>query len=170
MTSLPIFLTCVANSVDEAEFPLLLTWSTPEAQIKEVLVTPDDNWLEHYQIESNPFDIHESQLYEFGYEATDILAEWNNEFDTDQVLAIDVDTVQAMVERVYDVKGLSPNFEVVSAWQWFADNDIDLAHELNLHHTEHTVSTLPPDELIATLLSIAYEHGLIHLNAENDIE
>ncbi|TBR42167.1 hypothetical protein CBF23_007740 [Marinomonas agarivorans] len=163
MTSLPIFLTCVANSIDEPDFPLLLTWSTPEAQIKEVLVIPDDNWLESAQIESNHLAIDEGQLYEFGYEASDILAEWNNELDTDQVLALDVESVSKMVERIYDVKGLYPNFEIVSVWQWFAEQDIDLAHEIGLRHNEYAIDTLPPDELIAALLTIAYDHGLIDM-------
>ncbi|MGB0943983.1 MAG: hypothetical protein ACPGUE_16360, partial [Marinomonas sp.] len=104
MTSLPIFLTCVANSADEASFPLLFTWSTPDLQIKEVLIIPDDDWLHHANIESNLCDIDENQLYEFGYEASDILAEWTAEFDTDFVLALDTDLVGSMVEATFDAK------------------------------------------------------------------
>ncbi|MFQ3187176.1 MAG: hypothetical protein ACI8Q3_002217, partial [Marinomonas primoryensis] len=51
MASLPIFMTAVANSSDEPAFPLLFTWSTHEAQVKEVLVIPDDEWLENHRIE-----------------------------------------------------------------------------------------------------------------------
>ena len=167
MASLPIFLTCVANSTDDPTFPLLFTWSTSDAQIKEVLIIPDDDWLHAGQVEANQFDINESQLYEFGYEASDILAEWNNEFDTDQVLALDIDLVGHMVEQTYDVKGLYPNFEVVSARQWFKDRDVDLMHELNLLHPSLPADLLSPDELIAAFLSVAYNKGFIALE---DIE
>lgn len=163
MTSLPIFLTCVANSTDEASFPLLFTWSTPDLQIKEVLIIPDDDWLHHGNIESNLCDIDENQLYEFGYEASDILAEWTAEFDTDFVLALDPDLVGDMVEATFDAKGMDPSFEVVSAHRWFSDHDVDLNYELKLLDLSQAVSLLPPDEQIAILLRIAHEKSLIDL-------
>jgi len=163
MASLPIFLTCVANSTDEPSFPLLFTWSTQDAQIKEVLVIPDDDWLHSAQIETNLFDINEAQLYEFGYEASDILTEWSNEFDTDQVLALDVNLVQALVEQTFDAKGLDPTFEVISAHQWFKDRDVDLQEEFTLLNLHQSPDLLPPDELISTLLGIAHNKELIGL-------
>ncbi len=163
MTSLPIFLTCVANSADEAEFPLLFTWSTPDLQIKEVLIIPDDDWLHNASIESNLCDIDENQLYEFGYEASDILAEWTAEFDTDFVLALDPDLVGSMVEATFDAKGMDPSFEVVSAHRWFSDRDVDLIYELSLLDLSQAVELLPPDEQIATLLGIAHAKSLIEM-------
>ncbi|KZM45137.1 hypothetical protein OA92_04645 [Marinomonas sp. SBI22] len=169
MTSLPIFLTCVANSADEASFPLLFTWSTPDLQIKEVLIIPDDDWLHHANIESNLCDIDENQLYEFGYEASDILAEWTAEFDTDFVLALDTDLVGSMVEATFDAKGMDPSFEVVSAHRWFSDRDVDLHYELTLLDLSQAVELLPPDEQIAILLRIAHSKSLIDLpEAEQD--
>lgn len=167
MASLPIFLTSVANSTDDPLFPLLFTWSTHEAQIKEVLIIPDDEWLHSGQVESNQFGIKESQLYEFGYEASDVLAEWEAEFDTDQVLALDIDSVGTLVEQIYEVKGMYPNFEVVSAQQWFMERDVNLMQEMALLHPEQPADLLAPDELVGALLSIAYNKGLIGLE---DIE
>lgn len=163
MTSLPIFLTCVANSTDEAEFPLLFTWSTPDLQIKEVLIIPDDDWLHNANIESNLCDIDENQLYEFGFEASDILAEWTAEFDTDFVLALDPDLVGSMVEATFDAKGMDPSFEVVSAHRWFSDREVDLNYELTLLDLSQAVELLPPDEQIATLLGIAHAKDLIEM-------
>ena len=163
MTSLPIFLTCVANSTDEASFPLLFTWSTPELQIKEVLIIPDDDWLHNASIESNLCDIDENQLYEFGYEASDILAEWTAEFDTDFILALDTDLVGSMVEATFDAKGMDPSFEVVSAHRWFSERDVDLSYELTLLDLSQAVELLPPDEQIATLLGIAHNKSLIEI-------
>jgi hypothetical protein len=163
MTSLPIFLTCVANSTDEANFPLLFTWSTPDLQIKEVLIIPDDEWLHNAAIESNLCDIDENQLYEFGYEASDILAEWTTEFDTDFVLALDPDLVGSMVETTFDAKGMDPSFEVVSAHRWFSDRDVNLNYELTLLNLSQAVELLPPDEQIATLLGIAHNKSLIEM-------
>ena len=164
MTSLPIFLTCVANSTDEAEFPLLFTWSTPDLQIKEVLIIPDDDWLHNANIESNLCDIDENQLYEFGFEASDILAEWTAEFDTDFVLALDPDLVGSMVEATFDAKGMDPSFEVVSAHRWFSDREVDLNYELTLLDLSQAVELLPPDEQIATLLGIAHAKDLIEMS------
>lgn len=163
MTSLPIFLTCVANSADEANFPLLFTWSTPDLQIKEVLIIPDDDWLHEASIESNLCGIDENQLYEFGFEASDILSEWTTEFDTDFVLAIDPDLVGAMVEATFDAKGIDPSFEVVSAHRWFSDRDVNLNYELKLLDLAQAVELLAPDEQIATLLRIAHEKSLIEM-------
>lgn len=163
MTSLPIFLTCVANSTDEAEFPLLFTWSTPDLQIKEVLIIPDDDWLHNANIESNLCDIDENQLYEFGFEASDILAEWTAEFDTDFVLALNPDLVGSMVEATFDAKGMDPSFEVVSAHRWFSDREVDLNYELTLLDLSQAVELLPPDEQIATLLGIAHAKDLIEM-------
>lgn len=167
MASLPIFLTCVANSTDDPTFPLLFSWSTPDAQIKEVLVTPDDDWLHESQVETNILDINEEQLYEFGYEATDIIAEWSGELDTDQVIALDVELASDMLDAVFEVKGLSPSFEVLSVEEWFANHGVEYQDALQSLPQEYTLELLPPDEQIAALLNLAYSHQLIQLD---DIE
>lgn len=161
MASLPIFMTAVANSSDEPAFPLLFTWSTHEAQVKEVLVIPDDEWLEEHRIEPNALDLDEQQLYEFGFEASDILAEWINEFDTDVIYALEPDAVSLLVEAVYDIKGLEPSFEVQSIHSWFEERDVDLDDAVAEQGQTTPLNLLPPDELVVQLLQIAVEHGLI---------
>jgi len=162
MASLPIFITSVANSSDNPAFPLLFTWSTPEAQIKEVLVIPDDEWLEHHVIEPNTLDIDETQLYEFGFEASDILAEWTNEFDTDVIYALHPEETSLLVEATYETKNLDPSFEVHSIHSWFAERDINLDDALADNGQSTPLHLLPPDEIIVLLLQIAVEHGLIN--------
>ena len=161
MASLPIFMTAVANSSDEPAFPLLFTWSTHEAQVKEVLVIPDDEWLELHRIEPNALDLDEQQLYEFGYEASDILAEWINEFDTDVIYALEPEPISLLIETVYDIKGMEPSFEVQSIHSWFEERDVDLDDALAEKGQTTPLHLLPPDELIIQLLQIAVEHGLI---------
>ena len=166
MSSLPIFITTVANSSDEPVFPILFTWSTPDAQIKEVLLIPDDGWLEKASIESNSLNINEAQLYEFGYEASDILTEWTKELDTDEVIALDPNLTTQMIEATYDCKGLDPSFEVIGAFDWFAQRDVDLNDELEEFDLTIPIHLLAPDELIAVLLQVAYKNGLIELEHE----
>ncbi len=161
MASLPIFMTAVANSSDEPAFPLLFTWSTHEAQVKEVLVIPDDEWLENHRIEPNAHDLDEQQLYEFGFEASDILAEWINEFDTDVIYALEPESLSLLVEATYDIKGLEPSFEVQSIHSWFQDRDVDLDDAVAEQGQTTPLHLLPPDELVILLLQIAVEHGLI---------
>ncbi|MGR0279871.1 hypothetical protein ACUM5Y_12620 [Marinomonas dokdonensis] len=161
MASLPIFITAVANSSDEPAFPLLFTWSTHTAQVKEVLVIPDDAWLEDHSIESNPLDLDEQQLYEFGFEASDILAEWINEFDTDVVYALEPETISPLIEATYDAKGLEPSFEVQSIYTWFEERDVQLDEVVNDMGIHTPLHLLPPDELIMQLLQIAADHELI---------
>ncbi|WP_111636961.1 hypothetical protein [Marinomonas shanghaiensis] len=161
MASLPIFMTAVANSSDEPAFPLLFTWSTHEAQVKEVLVIPDDEWLEHHRIEPNALDLDEQQLYEFGYEASDILAEWINEFDTDVIYALEPESISLLIEAVYEIKGMEPSFEVQSIHSWFEERDVDLDDAVAQIGQTTPLHLLPPDELIIQLLQIAVEHGLI---------
>ena len=161
MASLPIFMTAVANSSDEPAFPLLFTWSTPEAQVKEVLVIPDDEWLEQHRIEPNALDLDEQQLYEFGYEASDILAEWINEFDTDVIYTLEPESISLLIEAVYDIKGMEPSFEVQSIHSWFEERDVDLDDAVAQLGQTTPLHLLPPDELIIQLLQIAVEHGLI---------
>ncbi|RNF49956.1 hypothetical protein EBI00_10770 [Marinomonas hwangdonensis] len=161
MASLPIFMTAVANSSDEPSFPLLFTWSTHEAQVKEVLVIPDDEWLENHRIEPNAHDLDEQQLYEFGFEASDILAEWINEFDTDVIYALEPESLSLLVEATYDIKGLEPSFEVQSIHSWFQDRDVDLDDAVAEQGQTTPLHLLPPDELVILLLQIAVEHGLI---------
>ncbi|RBP84562.1 hypothetical protein EBI01_04690 [Marinomonas rhizomae] len=161
MASLPIFMTAVANSSDEPAFPLLFTWSTHEAQVKEVLVIPDDEWLENHRIEPNAHDLDEQQLYEFGFEASDILAEWINEFDTDVIYALEPESLNLLVEATYDIKGLEPSFEVQSIHSWFEERDVDLDDAVVAQGQLTPLHLLPPDELVIQLLQIAVEHGLI---------
>ncbi|REG83316.1 hypothetical protein [Marinomonas pollencensis] len=163
MASLPIFMTAVANSSDEPAFPLLFTWSTPEAQVKEVLVIPDDEWLENHNIEPNALDLDENQLYEFGFEASDILAEWTNEFDTDVIYGLDPDELSALVEATYETKGLDPSFEVLSIHSWFEERDVSLTDALAEQGQTTPLHLLPPDEIIIQLLQIAVEYGLIEV-------
>ncbi|NLQ16306.1 hypothetical protein HGG82_01545 [Marinomonas sp. M1K-6] len=164
MASLPIFITAVANSSDEPAFPLLFTWSTHEAQIKEVLVIPDDEWLEEHRIEPNALDLDEQQLYEFGFEASDILAEWINEFDTDVIYALEPELLSLLVEATYDIKGLEPSFEVQSIHSWFEERDVNLDEAVAEQGQTTPLHLLPPDELIIQLLQIAVEQGLIDQN------
>ncbi|MBJ7539002.1 hypothetical protein [Marinomonas transparens] len=161
MASLPIFMTAVANSSDEPAFPLLFTWSTPETQVKEVLVIPDDKWLENHTIEPNLHDLNEQQLYEFGFEASDILAEWTNEFDTDVIYGLDPDAISLLVQATYDTKGLEPSFEVQSIHSWFEERDVNLDDAVAEQGNNTPLHLLPPDELVIQLLHIAVEHGLI---------
>ena len=161
MASLPIFMTAVANSSDEPAFPLLFTWSTHEAQVKEVLVIPDDEWLENHRIEPNAHDLDEQQLYEFGFEASDILAEWINELDTDVIYALEPDALNLLVEATYDIKGLEPSFEVQSIHSWFQERDVELDDAVAEQGQTTPLHLLPPDELVILLLQIAVEHGLI---------
>ncbi|MBR7888582.1 hypothetical protein J9B83_06460 [Marinomonas sp. A79] len=161
MASLPIFITAVANSSDEPAFPLLFTWSTHEAQVKEVLVIPDDEWLESHSIEPNIQNLDEQQLYEFGFEASDILAEWINEFDTDVIYGLDAELISEMVEATYDIKGLEPSFEVQSIHSWFEERDVNLNDAIAEQGNNTPLHLMAPDELIVQLLNIAVEHGLI---------
>ena len=164
MASLPIFMTAVANSSDEPAFPLLFTWSTHEAQVKEVLVTPDDEWLENHRIEPNALDLDEQQLYQFGYEASDILAEWINEFDTDVIYALEPEPLSLLIEATYDIKGLEPSFEVQSIHSWFEERDVNLDEAVAEQGQTSPLHLLPPDELIVLLLQTAVEHSLIDQN------
>ncbi|MCZ2720375.1 hypothetical protein O1D97_01630 [Marinomonas sp. 15G1-11] len=170
MSSLPIFITTVANSSDEPVFPVLFTWSTHDAQIKEVLVIPDDNWLAEANIESNLLNIDEGQLYDFGYEASDILTEWTKELDTDEVIALDPELTSQMIEATYDCKGLDPAFEIIGAVDWFSQRDVNLDDELQEFDLNTPIHLLPPDELIAILLQVAYKNGLIELEQDQSAE
>ncbi|SBS35340.1 hypothetical protein MAQ5080_03147 [Marinomonas aquimarina] len=165
MASLPIFISAVANSTDEPHFPLLFTWSTHDGQIKEVLVTPDDDWLHEHAIEPNLQNLDEQQLYEFGYEAQDILSEWATELDTDTLYAVDAETVEALVETLYDTKGLDPAFEIISIEQWFSERDIEL-HRAREEQGDNTpLHLLSPDEQIMSLLQLAASYDLLDLSA-----
>lgn len=161
MASLPIFMTAVANSSDEPAFPLLYTWSTVEAQVKEVLVIPDDKWLEEHRIEANSLDLDEQQLYEFGFEASDILAEWTSEFDTDVIYGLEPDLLNTLIEATYDSKGLEPSFEVHSIHSWFEERGINLDDAMLEQGQTTPLHLLPPDELIVQLLQTAVEQKLI---------
>ncbi|WCN09311.1 hypothetical protein [Marinomonas mediterranea] len=161
MASLPIFITAVANSADEPSFPLLFTWSTHDAEIKEVLVTPDDDWLHSAAVESNIQNIDENQLYEFGYEAGDILSEWTSEFDTDTVYALQPQNLALLVEAIFDSKGLEPTFEVLDIYDWFLERGLDLRNEWSALGNPTPLELMPLDEQIASLLQIAAENELI---------
>lgn len=164
MASLPIFISAVANSTDEPHFPLLFTWSTHDGQIKEVLVTPDDDWLHEHSIEPNLQNLDEQQLYEFGYEAQDILNEWATELDTDTLYAVDAEAVEALVETLYDTKGLDPAFEIISIEQWFSERDINLHNAREEQGDSTPLHLLSPDEQIMSLLQLAASHDLLDLS------
>ncbi len=161
MASLPIFMTAVANSSDNPVFPLLFAWSTSQAQVKEVLVVPDDTWLENNVIEPNILDINETQFYEFGFEPSDILAEWINDFDTDVIYGLYSEEISLLIEAIYDTKGLEPSFEVQNIHSWFAEHDVNLNEAFTNQGQQTSLHLLPPDEIIIFLLQTAIEYGLI---------
>jgi len=164
MASLPIFMTAVANSSDDPAFPLIFTWSTQDAQVKEVLVIPDDEWLENNRIESNVHDLDEQQLYEFGFEASDILAEWTNEFDTDVIYGLEPEILSPLIEATYEIKGLEPSFGVESIYSWFEERGVNLEEAVSDQGNNTPLHLLAPDELIIQLLQIAVEYQLIDQN------
>lgn len=164
MSSLPIFISAVANSTDEPHFPLLFTWSTHDGQIKEVLITPDDEWLHNHSIEPNLQNLDEQQLYEFGYEAQDILAEWATELDTDTLYAVDAEVVTLLIENLYDTKGLDPAFEVLPIEQWFAERDVNLHDARRANGDETPLNLLSPDEQILNTLQVAAQYELLDLS------
>ncbi len=170
MASLPIFMTAVANSSDDPAFPLIFTWSTPEAQVKEVLVIPDDEWLENNHIESNVHDLDEQQLYEFGFEASDILAEWTNEFDTDVIYGLEPEILSPLIEATYETKGLEPSFGVESIHSWFEERGVNLDDAVSDQGNHTPLHLLAPDELIIQLLQIAVEYQLIDQSDIPDVE
>lgn len=129
-----------------------------------MLVTPDDEWLHEHTIEPNIQNLDEQQLYEFGYEAQDILTEWATELDTDTLYAVDADTVDLLVENLYDTKGLEPAFEISPIEQWFSERDVDL-HLAREEQGDHTpLQLLSPDEQIMNLLQLAANHELLDLS------
>ncbi|WOD07294.1 hypothetical protein [Marinomonas sp. GJ51-6] len=106
----------------------------------------------------------EQQLHEFGFEASDILAEWINEFDTDVVYGLEPEELNHLIEATYDIKGLEPSFEVQSIHSWFEERDVNLDDAFLEQGQTTPLHLLPPDELVIQLLQIAVEHGLIDQN------
>lgn len=170
MQSLPIFISSVANSTDDPVFPVLFAWSTMDGQIKEVLVTPDDDWLDENEVEPNLFDIDTHQLYEFGYEASDILAEWSSELDTDAIYALDHELTESMVTAIYDIKGMDASVEVLPVSQWFEERGVSFRNAIHSMDLSQPLDLLAPDEQVGFLLRMAVEHNLIETSFGEDEE
>lgn len=161
MSSLPIFIAAVANSADDPLYPVLFTWSNHDGEIKEVLVIPDDEWLEQAPIEPNAQHISEQQLYEFGHEAQDILTEWLSELDTDVVYALEPEQVSPLVEAIFAVKHQDPSFEVRSVSEWYQLQGENFHAIIEGEELSTPLHLMSPDEQVLLILQLAADNNLL---------
>ena len=96
----PQFLDIEGSSHDEGSFPICISWSLANGQIKNVIVMPDDEW--------NPQDAGMPEealqhLYDNGVAGIDIIRELNTDLDGAAVYIDGIDYDTELLEKLYAV-------------------------------------------------------------------
>ena len=155
----PQFLDIESSSYDDDSFPICVAWSTPDGQIKNVLIMPDDEW--NPQDSTLPEEALQ-HLYDHGVSGIDIIREMNDDLDGKAVFVDGIGYDSELIEKFYETFGEEPSFEIAAISELFTNisfeetmdnrNQVIQDNSLNTDQAEHNV---------LSLLILAREGGLL---------
>lgn len=109
----PHFIAIDPSSYEEEAHPIAIAWSMSDGQIKTTLIQPDDGWDDwDYALE----DIHgisRDTLYQRGETAWSVVRELEADLENPKLISDDSETVEILLEKIYEASGRETNLEVV---------------------------------------------------------
>lgn len=146
----PVFLDIEASTPDEGQYPVAMTWSLPDGQLKSVLISPDDDW--------EPWDncdpeVDVQYLMDQGASGLDVIRELNMDLSGQTVFVDGLDDDEALLELLFESFGDSPDFEIATLTQLYTDESL----EAILEHRRAVAETLeqnntPSEDNVRTML------------------
>lgn len=118
----PLFIDVEASTSDEDGFPVAISWSLPDGQLKSVLIIPDDEW-DPWEHTGHDIDI--QHLFDQGVSGPDIISELNEDLDGQTVYIDGIDEDEALIEKLFDTYQQSLGFELAPATELFSKLSIE---------------------------------------------
>jgi len=155
----PQFLDIESSSYDEDSFPICIAWSTPEGQIKNILVMPDDEW--NPQDSTLPEETLQ-HLYDHGVSGIDIIREMNDDLDGKAVFVDGIGYDSELLEKFYETFGEEPSFEIASISELFTNRNFEeIMDNRNQVIQDNSLDTDQAEHNVLSLLILARESGLL---------
>jgi hypothetical protein len=118
----PLFIDIEASAPHENGFPISISWSLADGQLKSVLITPDDEW--------DPWDnadpeVDLQHLFDQGVTGPDVIRELNEDLDGKTVYVDGLDEDELLLEKLFDTYQQSFGFEIARVNELFPRHDIE---------------------------------------------
>tara|TARA_R110001592_G_scaffold171325_1_gene409614 strand:+ start:14777 stop:15262 length:486 start_codon:yes stop_codon:yes gene_type:complete len=118
----PLFIDIEASTPDENGFPISISWSLADGQLKSVLIIPDDEWEPWDNIDPG-VDLH--HLYDQGVSGPDVIRELNEDLDGQTVYIDGLDEDESLLDKLFDTYEQSLGFEIATVNELFPRHNIE---------------------------------------------
>lgn len=155
----PQFLDIESSSYDEDSFPICVAWSTPDGQIKNILVMPDDEWSP----QDSPLPEETLQhLYDHGVSGIDIIREMNCDLDGKAVFVDGIGYDSELLEKLFEAFDEEPTFEIASIGELFTSRSFeDIMDNRKQVIQDNSLDTDQAEHNVLSLLMLARESDLL---------
>lgn len=157
----PLFIDFEASSYEEDSYPIAVSWSLPDGQIKSVLIIPEDDWTDWDPGNAMARGITREHLFEQGFSALDVIREMNEDLADAQVFIDGLDYDQELLDRLFEAYGETPAFELVSVGELFRSYGYE--HFLEFREQLFLATGMSPydsESNVLAMLKLADELGL----------
>tara|TARA_R110001592_G_scaffold52649_8_gene161285 strand:- start:15722 stop:16207 length:486 start_codon:yes stop_codon:yes gene_type:complete len=118
----PLFIDIEASTPNENGFPISISWSLADGQLKSVLIIPDDEWEPWENIDS---EVDLQHIFDQGVSGPDVIRELNEDLDGQTVYVDGLDEDERLLEKLFDTYQQSLGFEVATVNELFLKHDIE---------------------------------------------
>ncbi len=131
--SLPQFLDIEFSHRNEDAYPIALSWSLSDGQLKYALLIPDDSWSPQ---ENPPDDMSLQHLYDQGFAGPDIIRELQEDLAGQTVFVDGLDDDYGAIERLFETYGEEITFEIASMSALFTGYSLEELLDLQRNQKE----------------------------------
>lgn len=118
----PLFIDIESSSPDENGFPISISWSLADGQLKSILIIPDDEW-EPWENSDPEIDL--QHIFDQGVSGPDVIRELNEDLDGQTVYIDGLDEDESLLEKLFDTYEQSFGFEIATVNALFPRHDIE---------------------------------------------
>ncbi len=150
----PRFLVLQASSYEEGAFPVAACWSIHDGQLKDVLIRPEDEWLQTDAANEDNQEISRHQLELTGESALDVVRELSEDVDKQQVYVSEPYLYRKWLSTLYGAFGAEVSFDMVPLTDLFFMSSAELEEELENLSSNLLLDLRVPEERVRTLLEL----------------
>lgn len=145
--SYPHFIALDGSSFEEEAHPIAIAWSLSDGSIKTVLIQPEDDWEDWDYALEDLHGISQDTLYQRGETPWAVIRELEEDLEQGFLHAAQIDTTQALLERLYDACGREFSLEI-------GDHRVDLPQVSDLQdwYLDSAFDQQPCDERVRLML------------------
>jgi hypothetical protein len=150
----PRFLVLEASSYQEDAYPVAACWSISDGQLKDVLIRPEQEWI---NVDASNEDIQtltRQQLELTGESALDVVRELSEDVDKQQVYVSETYLYRHWLSTLYSAFGAEFSFEIAPLSDLFFMSESELEEELQNLSSNLLLDLRVPEERVRTLLEL----------------